>query len=220
MKASKTFDKTLTEAMKITKAETDFRLKTAWQQYLQAEAEIREINLENIMAEIVNLLTANSILCEELPESGITDTHYEYFINKVGIHFPLLDTHMGCKREIVIAVDDYDVRAETFTLIAGWVYTGNIGDIEFAPIAIRLPREQWTGLPREEDLDEMFSLKEVNIKTRELLFENGVKPAINLEEALEYLDGELTVYEDLVTKKGYKVATPPSPVSKEKQLGI
>jgi len=210
---------TLTEAIKIAKMETSARLKTAWQQYLKAEAEIARINLENIMAEIVNLLTDHEILCEELPDTGITDTHYEYFKNKVGIHFSLLDSQIG-KREIVIAVDDYDVRAETFTLIAGWVYDGNISDIVMAPIAIRLPRDEWTGLPREEDLDEMFLLKEVDIKTRELVFEHGIKTGITLEDAIEYIEDELMVYEDLVTKKGYKVATPISPASKDKDLGL
>lgn len=210
---------TLTEAIKIAKMETSSRLKKAWQQYLEAEAEIAQINLENIMAAIVNLLTDHEILCEELPDTGITDTHYEYFVNTVAIHFAITDAE-GCGREIVIAVTDYNVTDETFTLTAGWVYDGNICEIRFEPIAIRLPREEWTGLPREEDLDEMFVLKEVEIKTRELIFVNGVKPGINLEEALEYLDSELNVYEDLVTKKGYKVATPLSPVSKDKDLGI
>jgi len=219
MKALKTFESRLEKAIEIAKAETDFRLKTAWQQFLKAEAEIVQISLENIMAEIVNLLTDHEILCEELPDTGISDTHYEYFVNKVGICFPLVDAE-GCKREIVIAVTDYNIKEETFTLTAGWVYAGDIENIKLAPIAIRLPQEEWTGLPREEDLDEMFVLKDVDIKTRELVFADGIKKAINLEEALDYIDTELLVYEDLVTKKGYKVATPPSPVSKEKQLGI
>ena len=171
------------------------------------------------MAEIVNLLTNHGILCKAFPDTGITDTHYEYFANKLAIHFSLADA-AGCEREIVIAVTDYDVKAETFTLTAGWVYAGDIENIKLVPIAIRLPREEWTGLPREEDLDEMFVLKDVDIKTRELVFENGIKTGITLEDAIEYLDTELLVYEDLVTKKGYKVATPPSIVSKEKQLGL
>ena len=217
MKTPNTFE----EATKIAKAETDFRLKKAWQQYLEAEVEIQEINLENIMAEIVNLLTNHSILCKAFPDSGITDTHYEYFVNKLAIHFALADAE-GCEREIVIAVTDYNVKVETFTLTAGWVYAGDIENIRLAPIAIRLPRDEWTGLPREEDLDEMFLLPRelVDIKTRELVFENGIKNRITLEDAIEYLEDELIVYEDLVTKKGYKVATPPSPVAKEKQLGI
>ena len=207
MKTPNTFE----EATKIAKSEIDFRLKKAWQQYLEAEVEIQEINLENIMAEIVNLLTQHSILCKAFPDTGITDTHYEYFANKLAIHFSLVDA-VGCEREIVIAVTDYDVKAETFTLTAGWVYAGDIENIKLEPIAIRLPRDEWTGLPREEDLDEMFLLKEVDIKTRELVFADGIKTGMNLEDAIEYLEGELMVYEDLVTKKGYKVATPLSPV--------
>lgn len=211
---------TLTEAIKQAEVDTKQRLLAAYSQLNEAKNIIREIKSEEVLSKIIDSLTELDILVEELPEIDDPMNFYSGFTNKFGIRFPVCDIRAGKKYEIVVLVSAYNIDTNRFKFESGCVYWGSNHETCFNPIYVKLPQSEWTGLPREEDLDEFFNLTDICIKTREQLFWQDTILECTVDEAIGYLKGEIDMWRDVVEKKHYATAFPSNaPASKEKLNG-